>query len=198
MYLLTQNQGALVMLFAGAPALGPGATVSKNGGGFAGAANVPADVGNGWYSLALNFTETDTIGPLCIHLSAGTPADFLFQVGALVDANCVEQLGQVLPAQIGGLPPVHVADLANDAVSATKVASDVVAKLFSGAALIESYAVDGAAATPAQLLYALLSALTEFSIAAATLTCKKLDGATTSMVFTLSPAGNPTSRTRSS
>jgi len=65
-------------------------------------------------------------------------------------------------------------------------------------ALTESYAADGAAPTPAQLLFMLLSVVAEFSISGTTITCKKLDGSTTAMTFTLDDATNPTSRARAS
>jgi len=65
-------------------------------------------------------------------------------------------------------------------------------------AMTESYAADGATMTPAQALYMLLSAVTEFSISGTTITCKKLDGTTTSMAYTLDSASLPTSRTRAS
>src|SRR3989304_1290368 len=63
-------------------------------------------------------------------------------------------------------------------------------------ALTESYATDGATATLSQLLYMILSAVGEFSISGTTITCKKLDGSTTAMTFTLDDGTNPTSRTR--
>jgi hypothetical protein len=66
------------------------------------------------------------------------------------------------------------------------------------AALTEDYAADGAAPTLNQILYMLYSALSQFSISSTTLTTKKLDGTTTSMVFDLDSATVPTSRTRSS
>ena len=65
-------------------------------------------------------------------------------------------------------------------------------------ALTESYASDGAAATPAQLLYMIHCAVSEFSISSTTITGKKLDGRTTAMTWTLNDATSPTSRTRAS
>lgn len=65
-------------------------------------------------------------------------------------------------------------------------------------AMTESYAADGATATPAQLLYMLWSLMAEKSISSTTLTAKKLDGSTTAMTFTLNDATSPTSITRSS
>ena len=65
-------------------------------------------------------------------------------------------------------------------------------------AATESYAADGAAATPAQLMYMILCAVSEFSISSTTITGKKLDGSTTAMTWTLDDASSPTSRTRAS
>ncbi len=63
-------------------------------------------------------------------------------------------------------------------------------------ALTEAYAADGAAPTLAQILFQIWSTIGDFSIAGTTITCKKLDGTTTSMTFTLNDGTNPTSRTR--
>ena len=60
----------------------------------------------------------------------------------------------------------------------------------------ESYAGDGAAATPAQLLYMILCSVSEFSISGTTITGKQLNGSTTAMTWTLNDATDPTSRTR--
>ncbi len=62
----------------------------------------------------------------------------------------------------------------------------------------ESYASDGAAATPAQLLYMIYCAVSEFSISGTTITGKKVDGSTTAMTWTINSASDPTSRTRAS
>jgi len=62
----------------------------------------------------------------------------------------------------------------------------------------ESYASDGAAATPAQLLYMILCSVSEFAISGTTITGKKVDGSTTAMTWTINDASNPTSRTRAS
>ena len=65
-------------------------------------------------------------------------------------------------------------------------------------AATESYAGDGAAATPAQLLYMILCSVSEFAISSTTITGKKLDGSTTAMTWTIDSAVSPTSRTRAS
>ena len=65
-------------------------------------------------------------------------------------------------------------------------------------AMTESYAADGAAPNPEQILFMIWSFLAERVKSGTTLTCKKLDGSTTSMALTLDDASNPTSITRSS
>tara|TARA_Y100000401_G_scaffold30623_1_gene22374 strand:+ start:13029 stop:15281 length:2253 start_codon:yes stop_codon:yes gene_type:complete len=62
----------------------------------------------------------------------------------------------------------------------------------------ESYASDGAAATPAQLLYMIYCCVSEFAVSGTTITGKKLDGSTTAMTWTINDGTNPTSRTRAS
>ena len=49
-------------------------TLSKNGGAFASAAAAVSEIGNGWYTLAGNATDRNTIGSLILHASA-TGAD---------------------------------------------------------------------------------------------------------------------------
>jgi len=65
-------------------------------------------------------------------------------------------------------------------------------------AITESYAADGSAGTPAQMLYMIWCAVHEFSISSTTITGKKLDGSTTAMTWTINSASEPTSRTRAS
>ncbi len=64
--------------------------------------------------------------------------------------------------------------------------------------LTESYAADGAAGTPAQILYMIQQAVTEFAISGTTKTIKKLDGTTTAATETLDDDTSPTSITRAS
>lgn len=64
------------------------------------------------------------------------------------------------------------------------------------AAMTESYAADGAAASIVQMLYLIVAVLTEFSVSTTTMTAKKLDGSTTAATFTLDNAADPTSITR--
>jgi hypothetical protein len=63
-------------------------------------------------------------------------------------------------------------------------------------AMTESYSAAGGTMTLSQGMYGLLSIVSEFSIAGTTITCRRLDGSTTSMTFTLDDDSSPTSRTR--
>ncbi len=60
----------------------------------------------------------------------------------------------------------------------------------------ETYAADGAVPTLNQCMFMLLSKHFEMAIVGTTMTCKKLDGTTTSMTFTLDDATTPTAITR--
>jgi len=64
------------------------------------------------------------------------------------------------------------------------------------AAMTESYAADGAAPTPEQMMFMVWALLAERSVSGTTLTAKKLDGSTSAMTFTLNDASTPTSQTR--
>ena len=88
---------------------------------------------------------------------------------------------------------VTVATISDGAIGAAAVAD-----IWSTTALAESYASDGSTGTPAQLLYMIQQATTEFAISGTSLTVKQIDGSTTAGVWTLDDASAPTSRTRAS
>lgn len=64
------------------------------------------------------------------------------------------------------------------------------------AAQTESYATDGSTASIVQMLYMIWSLLAEANASGTTVTCKKLDGSTTSMTFTIDDASTPSTITR--
>jgi len=76
------------------------------------------------------------------------------------------------------------------------LATDAIADVWETDTLTESYAADGAAPTPAQALFLIQQALTEFAITSTTISVKKLDGTTEAATFTLDDDTSPTSRTR--
>jgi hypothetical protein len=67
---------------AGKTSLTPTVTISKNGGAFITPAGAITELGNGWYKIAANATDTDTLGPLIVHAEASgaDPVDLVYQV----------------------------------------------------------------------------------------------------------------------
>lgn len=83
----------------GKTGLTPTVTISKNGGAFGAASGAVAEIANGFYSLAGNATDRNTLGTLAIHASASgaDPADIVVQIVnydpfAIIDAVWDEPL----------------------------------------------------------------------------------------------------------
>jgi len=115
--------------------------------------------------------------------------------------------GTTLPATLGTPASDVSADIAAMKVDTAAILVDTgtdgvvvsaagFTDIWATTSLTEAYAADGAAATPAEMLYMIWSCVSEFAIASTTITAKKLDGSTTAMTFTLDSATDPTSRTR--
>ena len=93
MPLLKQSSTAQPLVFllvsstdkaTGVTGLTPTVTLSKNGGSFASCAGAVTEIANGWYKVAGNATDTNTLGPLILR-ATGTgadPRDMLFDVVA--------------------------------------------------------------------------------------------------------------------
>lgn len=66
----------------GKTGLTPTVTLSKNGGAFAAAAGAVTEISNGWYALAGNATDRNTLGSLVVHAAAAgaDPADILLLI----------------------------------------------------------------------------------------------------------------------
>lgn len=161
-------------------------------------------VHNDWMNL--------TGGSFVIMMAGATNmAQFRMEIDLQADVNVTHVAGTAqtagdiiadtndLQTQIGtagaGLTALGDTRIANlDATMSSR--STLTAASILTTALTESYAADGATATLSQLLYMIYSGLVEFSISGTTITCKKLDGTTTAMTFTLNDGTNPTSRTR--
>jgi hypothetical protein len=56
--------------------LSPTVTLSKNSGSFAAASGAVSEIGNGWYSLAGNATDRNTLGEQLLHAEASGADDF--------------------------------------------------------------------------------------------------------------------------
>jgi len=64
--------------------IAPTVTLRKSGGAFGAPAGAVTEVANGWYKVAGNATDTDTLGPLLLHATgaAADPTDAQFEVVA--------------------------------------------------------------------------------------------------------------------
>jgi hypothetical protein len=144
---------------------------------------------------------TDTVGldwPWSVPAVSGDSFQVLYDNSHQMTAD-----GATVYATVSGLDDAALARFfTTDSGStyADAVAGSVVKETANSAlytAMTESYATDGAAATLSQMFYMLWSALCQADVTGTTISCKKLDGTTQSMTFTLDDATLPTSRIRS-
>ena len=101
----------------GVTGLTPAVLLSKNGGAFAAAAGAITEIGLGWYSLAGNATDRNSLGGCLIHASAAGCDPFDGKIGITpwdpYDSNlALQALPAAAPGSVGGLPTVD----ANNAV----------------------------------------------------------------------------------
>lgn len=91
-------------------------TASKDGAAFASISPTVTERGNGWYSLALTSSHTDTLGDLAVHVTATSadPTDLVRQV-------------------VAGLPGEAVS-LSADAVNSSSLAASAVTEIQAGMA----------------------------------------------------------------
>jgi hypothetical protein len=93
-----------------ATGLSPSVTLSKDGGSFASASGSVSEIGNGWYALAGNATDRNTLGSLVLHATAGTAdnVDVEYTITAFDPFDAVRLGLSALPnaaaAASGGLP----------------------------------------------------------------------------------------------
>lgn len=121
---LTQNQTAEPLVFmlvsSGdhvSPVTGaaPSVSISKNGGAFGAVSGAVTEIGNGWYKVAGHATDSNTLGPLIVHITAPgcDPSDHLYQVVAFNPRDSVS-LGLTLM-------PSNVLQISGDSVAADNV-----------------------------------------------------------------------------
>lgn len=92
---------------AGKTGLTPTVVIRKAGGSFASPSGAVSEVGNGWYEVAGNATDTNTLGPLVLHASAtgADPVDVLFPVVAVDPQSATEFIASV-PSVTGSVGSV--------------------------------------------------------------------------------------------
>jgi hypothetical protein len=85
-------------------------TASKNGGAFGGIAPAQTDRGSGWYNLVLTAPHTDTLGELCLHITAAgaDPSDIKTIVVANLSSDVATLIGTPVAldgaaATVGGM-----------------------------------------------------------------------------------------------
>lgn len=117
-------------------------------------------------------------------------------VAGRMDSSTGAMAAGVITSAAHAAGAIDAAAIAANAIGASELDADIVIDIWSGNTIAEAYAADGAAATPAQLLYMIWCAVNEFAISGTTMTGKKLDGTTTAMTWTLDDGTSPTSRTR--
>lgn len=143
LFLLIQSSDHISPLTGATPTV----TLSKNGGSFASPAGAVTEIGGGWYKVAGNGTDTNTLGPLVLHATATSadPADYYFEVVAYdpqVGTNLgLSALPTASPGATGGL--VYSPNNSN---VVTGVLNTVIAS-------VNGYSSMGAAAALANPLY---------------------------------------------
>lgn len=110
----------------------------------------------------------------------------------IADARFAVANAKQLYMSISGVSGVKQCDVQ---IPLTVIDPYSIAALFT-TAMTESYAADGVAPTPAQALFLIMQAATEFAFSGTTKTVKKLDGSSTAAVMTLDSSSAPTSSTR--
>lgn len=81
--------------------LSPTITISKAGGSFASASGSVSEIGNGWYKVAGNATDSGTLGPLVLH-ATGTGADATDAVYEVVAYDPQDSTPAVDVTQVSG------------------------------------------------------------------------------------------------
>jgi len=153
--------------------LSPTVTLSKNGGAFTSPSGAVSEIGNGWYALAGNATDRNTLGELLLHatgtgavatdqryqitvwdpIATNFPSDIANIQGriptALVSGRMDSSVGAmanaVLTAAAIASDAITAAKIAADAIGASELAADAVAEIQSGLATASALSADTAA-----------------------------------------------------
>ena len=105
-FLLIQSSDHITGLTGASPTV----TISKNGGSFSSPSGAVTEIANGWYKIAGNATDTNTLGPLIVHATATSadPFDDVYEVVAFNHQAAtnlgLSSLPTASPAATGGLP----------------------------------------------------------------------------------------------
>lgn len=135
--MLKQSTGRNVLVFmtdsadhvTGKASLTLTITASKDGGAFASISPTVTERGNGWYSLALTSSHTDTLGDLALHVTAtgADPSDVREQIFAGLPGESVAVASIAAGA-------ITAAAIATDAIDSDAIAASAVTEIQSGLA----------------------------------------------------------------
>lgn len=112
-YTIKQSQTARPLVFkmylagtkTAATGLSPTVALSKNGAAFGSPSGAVSEVANGWYKVAGNATDSNTLGPLALYATAATadPTDELYEVVAYDPTDAVRLgLADILATVVPG------------------------------------------------------------------------------------------------
>ena len=110
----------------GKTGLTPTVTLSKNGAAFAAAAGAVTEISSGWYSLAGNATDRNTLGELLVHATATGADPFDIQY-AIVDYDPFAAIGAIqadYARRTGDYAPIGEYDTQLDANISTRAPAD--------------------------------------------------------------------------
>jgi hypothetical protein len=175
----------------GKTGLSPTVTICKQGGSFATPAGAVTEIGNGWYQVAANATDTHTLGLLKLHATASgaDPFDREFYVVAYNPHDAVRMgmtgIPNATPGASGGVPTV-------DSNNAVKVQSGTGANQISlSSGKVTPIDVDGIThASAMEILLAVLAG--EATLSGNAITFRKRDGTTDKVTVTFDENGNRT------
>ena len=83
-----------------ATGLSPTVTLSKNGGAFASPSGAVSEISAGWYKVAANATDTNTLGPLALHASVATADNCDLVVGNIVAYDPQDKFLGIMTSQL--------------------------------------------------------------------------------------------------
>jgi hypothetical protein len=172
----------------GMTGLTPTVTISKNGGAFAAPSGTVTEIGNGWYVIAGNAADRDTIGDLIIHATA-TGADPLDGRLTIVPWNPFDGAALGLTR----LNATITSRLALADYSVPPAITDIVTAIFAKSGLTA-----GGSATFAdilKILYAIARGKATHDLQTGTTTYTDDDGTTVIHQATMSQADNLETRT---
>ena len=122
MHTLKQSTASEPLLFlmidsllhiAGKTGLAPTVTLSKNGAPFGAPAGAVTELASGWYAVAANATDTNTVGPLILHATAAgaDPVDDRYQVVAYNPRTASLDLVLAKTTNLTGLNDIPATDV---------------------------------------------------------------------------------------